>query len=134
MSGFPAVGEDGKAQLLIEAGGKNGALEGGCCNSGAHKEALIEGGKDFQRGADFFSEPRRGQAHGCVFHAVCSSGDVAADRSQAAAWILDQGTDDHVRADVGRFNALHEFPVAVVGHAQDIRPETLDKRDCPADL
>ena len=128
------VRQNGKSERLIEIGGQDRPLEGGRSHSRSHEEALIEGGKNVQRGADLLSQSRGSQPDGRVLHALRSTCNITADRRKAAARVLDQGADDHVRADIGGLLPLHKFAVAVIDHADHVGALFFDHGDRFSDL
>ena len=129
MAALLAVRKHVESQGLIEIRSQDRALEGGRCHGRSHEEALIEGRKHIQRGADFFAKAGGRQPYGRVLDTLVGTGDIAADRRKSAARILDQGADDHICADVGGLLPLYKFAVAVVDHADHVRTLALDRGD-----
>src|SRR5699024_11190598 len=113
MTGFCAVGNDRISQLLINVCSEHSSFQSSAYNRRCKKESLIEGLHDSERSANLFSKSGRSQAVRTVLDQILPSGNIAADRSQAAAWIFDQGADDHVCSYITRLDRFHKFPITV---------------------
>ena len=116
-----------KAEILIELRRKNCPLLRGGRDGRREEESLEKLARHAERSAEFFSEARRREAIGCVLDVLTFSGNVTADRCKTASRVLDEGANHQVCAVFARLMALHEFAVAIVHHADDIRFHGFDK-------
>ena len=64
-----------------------------------------------------------------IFHARFFADDIAADRSKSAARIFDEGTNDHICADLSPLFFFHKSALAVIYHADYIRFDIFDIGD-----
>ena len=129
-----AAGNDPEAQPLIEAGGKDRALERTGDHGRGQEQTLIEARQDAEIRADLLPQTRGREPVGAALHAGLRADDVAADRGQSAAGVLDQTADAEIRADLGGLKLLHELAVAVVHHHQHVGLDALAEGDQLADL
>ena len=134
VPGLGGVGHAPEAQALVDVGGKDRALERTGRDRRGEEEALVQRGHQAEIRADLLSEARRGETVRAALYARRGAADVAANGGEAAAGILDQRADDHVRTDIAGLDGLHELAVAVVHHADDVAADGLDERDQLADL
>ena len=134
MAGLGGIGHDAVAELFIDVCGENRAFERAGNDRRRKEEALIQRGHQAEVRADLLTQTRRGEAIGAAIDAGLRAADIAADGGQTAARILNQRTDDHIRADVARLDGFHKLAVAVIDHADDIGTDGLDERDQLADL
>ena len=128
------IGYAAEAELLVDVRGEDRALERAGDDGGGEEEALIQARHQAQIRTDLLAQTRGGEAVRAAVYARLRAADVAADGRKAAARILDQGADDHVRAEVTRLNDVHKLAVAIVHHADDVAADALDERDQLADL
>ena len=131
---FRPVRHDAEAQPLIHIRGKNRALERPGNDVRGKEEALVQTGQQAEIRADLLSEAGGRETVGAALDAFRRAADIAADGGQSAAGVFDQAADDHVRAHVRRLDPLDKFAVAVVDHAQNVRPALLAECDQLPDL
>ena len=129
MPAFPAVRYHAKSQLFIQICGEYGAFYCTAHYGRGQKESLVKGLHDAKRCADLPAKSRGCQAVRAVFDQRLLSGNVPAYGSQTAARIFDQGTYDHIRAHIARFDCFDKFSVTVVYHTDNIRFDPFDKGD-----
>ena len=134
VAGFRGVGDAFEAQRLIQIRRKDGTLFRTGGYRGGQEEALEQVLHEAQICAHLLSQAGGGEPVGAAGDALGSAADIAADGGQAAAGVLDERTDDHVRAHVRRLHGLYEFAVAVVHHDGYIRLALLAEGDELADL
>ena len=118
-----------KAKALKQIGRKDRPLQGGRRYGGRKEQSLIKILQNAQRRSHLLSQSRRGEAVRRIFHTFSFPGNVSADGGQPSAGILDQGPHHHVGAYIAGFFGLHEFPIAVVHHADHVRLNPLDEGD-----
>ena len=134
MTALRGVGDAGEAQLLIDVGGKNGALQGPGHHCGGQEQSLVQCGHQPQVGAHLLPKARGGEPVGAPVHALLRAADVAADGGKAPAGVLDEAAHHHVGSQVRGLHGLHELAVAVVHHDLHIRLDPLAEGDQLPDL
>ena len=128
------TGHHAEAETLIDMGGEYGALERGGNDGGRREEALEEGGKNAEIGADLLAESGGAEAEGTASDTGFGAADIAADGSETAAWIFDQGSDNHIGADLRGLLRFHKFAITIVDHADNRWLDAPDKGNQFSDL
>ena len=134
MTGLGGGRHAAVAKFFVHTSGEDRSLYRGGGDGGRQEEALEEGLHQSKGGAQLRAQAGGSQAVGALIDALLGAADIAAGGSQAAAGIFDEGTDDHIGADIAGFDDLGELAVAVIHHADDAGLEFLDKADQLADL
>ncbi len=134
VAALRGVGNAGKAQLLIDVGGKDGALQSAGHHRGGEEQTLVQSGHQSQVGAHLLAQARGGEPVGAPVHALLGAADIAADGGKSAAGVLDEAAHHHVGAQVRGLDGLHELAVAVVHHDLHVRLDLLAEGDQLADL
>ena len=122
------------AELLVSGCHEDGALHRRCDHRRRKEEALVQSGVHRQGRADVLAEARRAEPVETPVHAGPRARNIPAGGRNAAARVLDERPDDHVRTHIGGFDSLGEFSIAVVDHDEDVRFQLFDKLDEFADL
>ncbi|SCJ21040.1 Uncharacterised protein [uncultured Blautia sp.] len=96
MAALRGVGDAGEAQLLIDVGGKDSALQSAGHHRGGQEQPLVQGGHQPQVGAHLLAQSRGGEPVGTPVHALLGAADVAADGGKSSAGVLDEAAHHHV--------------------------------------
>ena len=134
VAALRGVGDAGEAQLLIDVGGKDSALQSAGHHRGGQEQPLVQGGHQPQVGAHLLAQARGGEPVGAPVHALLGAADVAADGGKAAAGVFDEAAHHHVGPQIRRAPGLHELAVAVVHHDFHVRLDPLAEGDQFPDL
>ena len=121
MAGFRGTGDTLEAQRLIQIGSENSALFSAGYHSGCQEEALEQSGHQPQIGTYFLTKSGSRQPVCTAADTCFCAANIAANRSQTAAGVFDQGTHYHVCPHIRGLYGFHELSITVIHHTDNIR-------------